>query len=142
MKPIASRIVLSGFIGAFLFATAAVHTQQPFTTQQLTSRMVHRRAVDAVIWGMPLVNMDSLRQAYFRDAQANYNDIVFWSKPSDWRNQTLTPNQSNYYVYFNFNTKSGPVVVEIPAIVEAGLTGTFIVERAARRHRGARGRSR
>ena len=106
---------------------SGVQNLQPrFTNAQLTRRMTERRAVDAAIWGMPLVNMDALRQAYFRDAQANYNDIVFWSRPSDWKNQILTPNQSNYYVYFNFNTKNGPVIVEIPPIVEAGLTGTFI----------------
>jgi hypothetical protein len=30
------------------------------------------------------------------------------------------------YVYFNFNTRNGPVVVEIPPAVEAGLFGTFL----------------
>jgi hypothetical protein len=124
----ASRTVLSALIGALLLvATAALgQSQRQLTGEELTARMLQRRAVDAALWGMPLVNMDALRQAYFRDAQARYNDIVFWSKPSDWKNQTLTPNQSNHYVYFNFNTKNGPVVVEIPPIVDAGLMGTFI----------------
>jgi hypothetical protein len=65
---------------------------------------LHRRALEAVIWGMPIVSVDAMRQAYFRDAKAKYNDIVFWSKPSDWKNQTTTANASARYVYFNFNT--------------------------------------
>ena len=75
---------------------------------------------------MPIVSVYAMRQAFFRDAKANYNDIVFWSKPSDWKNQTTTPNASALYVYFNFNTKEGPVVVEIPAVVRAGLFGTLL----------------
>jgi hypothetical protein len=96
------------------------------TSAQLAERTVHRRAVEAAIWGMPIVSVDAMRRAYFRDAKANYNDIVFWSKPSDWKNQTTTPNASAHYVYFNFNTKEGPVVVEIPAAVEAGLFGSLL----------------
>lgn len=67
-----------------------------------------------------------MRQAFFRDAKAKYNDIVFWSKPSDWKNQTTTPNSSTLYVYFNFNTKDGPVVLIIPPSVEAGLFGSLL----------------
>ena len=40
--------------------------------------MVYRRAVDAVIWGAPAVTLDMMRQAYFRDAKASYNDIIWW----------------------------------------------------------------
>ena len=87
---------------------------------------LEQRAVTAAIWGMPIVSMNAMRQAFFRDAKANYNDIVFWSKPSDWRNQTTTPNASTHYVYFNFNTKEGPVVLEVPPAVEAGLFGTLL----------------
>lgn len=79
-----------------------------------------------MIWGMPLVNTDAMRQAYFRDVGAKYNDICFFSKPADWRFQVTTPNASTNYVYFNFNLKNGPVVVEIPAAVGAGLLGSVV----------------
>jgi hypothetical protein len=36
-----------------------------------------------------------------------------------------TPNASTNYVYSNFNLKDGPVVVEIPAAVGAGLLGSM-----------------
>src|SRR5262249_46347117 len=88
--------------------------------------LLEQRAIDAAIWGMPIVSVNAMRQAFLRDAKADYNDIVFWSKPSDWKNQTTTPNASARYVYFNFDTKDGPVVLEIPPAVEAGLFGTLL----------------
>jgi hypothetical protein len=102
---------------------AVAQTSRP---EDLDHQTLQRRAIDAAIWGMPIVSVNAMRQAFFRDAKANYNDIVFWSKPSDWKNQTTTPNTSTLYVYFNFNTKDGPVVVDIPPAVEAGLFGTLL----------------
>lgn len=46
--------------------------------------------MDAAIWGVPIVSVHAMRQAFFREAQANYNDILHWSKPSDWKT-TLPP---------------------------------------------------
>ena len=51
-----------------------------FSSQELTRRTTERRAVEAAIWGMPIVNFDAMRQAFFRDAKAMYGDIMFWSK--------------------------------------------------------------
>ena len=100
---------------------------QTFSSEELRRRTLERRAVDAAIWGMPIVSVHAMREAFFRDAKAKYNDIVFWSKPSDWQNQTTTPNASARYVYFNFNTQpDGPVVLEVPAAVGAGLFGTLL----------------
>lgn len=97
-----------------------------FTPAQLAERTLHRRAVEAAIWGMPLVNFDAMRQAYFRDAGAKYNDVMYWSKPSDWKNQTTTPNHSTNYVLVFMNLKDGPVVVDIPVAQEEALYGTLI----------------
>jgi len=100
---------------------------QTFSSEELHRRTLERRAVEAAIWGMPIVSVHAMREAFFRDAKAKYNDIVFWSKPSDWQNQTTTPNASARYVYFNFNTQpDGPVVLEVPAAVGAGLFGTLL----------------
>src|SRR6266850_2511405 len=117
------RIALG--ILAFLYATALAHAQN-FSPNDLARRTVQRRAVEAAIWGMPLVNTDAMRQAYFRDVGAKYNDICYFSKPADWRFQVTTPNASTNYVYFNYNLKDGPVVVEIPAAVGAGLLGSMV----------------
>ena len=49
-----------------------------------------RRAVDAVIWGLPLVGEATVKQAAFRDGKANYNDIVWWPKSGGWKSQSPT----------------------------------------------------
>jgi hypothetical protein len=41
--------------------------------------------VEAAIWGMPIVSVDAMQEAFFRDAEAKYNEIIFRSKPSDWQ---------------------------------------------------------
>jgi hypothetical protein len=87
-------------------------------------RTEQRRAVEALMWLAPIVSVDTLRQAYFRDAGAKYGDIVWWSS-TDWKRQTLMPPPATGYVYFNFNTKTGPVVVDLPAATGAGLFGTL-----------------
>ncbi|MEU6506048.1 DUF1254 domain-containing protein [Streptomyces sp. NPDC046942] len=89
----------------------------------MTKRTIERRAVEAAIWGMSIVSVHAMRQAFLRDAKANYNDIVYWSKPADWKCQVTTPTDTALYGYFNINTQDGPVVVEIPASVETGLWG-------------------
>ena len=98
---------------------------QTFNSEELHRRTLERRAVEAAIWGMPIVSVHAMREAFFRDAKANYNDIVFWSKPLDWQNQTTTPNASARYVYFNFNTKNGPVLLDLPPAEGAGLFGSI-----------------
>jgi hypothetical protein len=110
----------------FLSSVATSAFAQNYSADDLAQRTIERRAVEAVNWGMPLVNTDAMRQAYFRDVGAKYNDICFFSKPADWRFQVTTPNASTNYVYFNFNLKDGPVVLEIPAAVGAGLLGSVI----------------
>jgi len=39
-----------------------------FSIAELTERALHRRAVEAAIWGMPLVSVDTMREAGRRDA--------------------------------------------------------------------------
>jgi hypothetical protein len=97
---------------------------QEFSAADLVRRTIERRAVEAAIWGIPTVSFEAMREAFFRDAGAKYGDIVFWSKPSDWKNQTTTPNASSLYVYFN--TKDGPIVLDFPAAICAGLFGTML----------------
>jgi hypothetical protein len=105
-------------------------TEPAFTPAQLAERTLHRRAVEAVIWGMPAVNYDLMVQAMIRDAKAGAgtNKIVYWSRLSDWKNQTLTPNPDAVYFMPFFDTKDvGPVVLEIPPADEGGsITGSVM----------------
>jgi hypothetical protein len=94
-------------------------------TDDITQRLLHRRAIEAALWGMPIVSFDAMRQAFLRDAGAKYNDIVFWSSKADWQLQIATPNASTHYVFIAINTKGGPLVLEIPPAVGAGLFGSI-----------------
>ncbi|HKE86821.1 MAG TPA: DUF1214 domain-containing protein [Vicinamibacterales bacterium] len=104
---------------------AAVGAAHTFSAYSLAEHTRYRRAVEAAIWGMPIVSVDAMRQAFLRDAGARYNDIVYLSKQADWKFQLATPNASTRYVYVPINTKSGPVVLDIPPAVGAGLFGTL-----------------
>jgi hypothetical protein len=92
---------------------------------ELATRTIERRAVEAAIWGMPLVAFEAMRQAFLRDAGGRYNDIVYWSKQADWKLQVTTPNASSWYVYIAINVKEGPVVLDIPPAAGAGLFGSI-----------------
>src|SRR5215211_5242893 len=58
---------------------------------ELRRRTVRRRGVEAAIWGIPAVNYALMFQAAARELQGGPNQIVYWSRLLDWRNQTLTP---------------------------------------------------
>jgi hypothetical protein len=99
-----------------------------FTSTQLAERTQHRRAVEAVIWGVPAVNFDVMYQAMVRDAKAGEgsNKIVYWSRLFDWKNQTLTPNPDAIYLMAFYDTKEvGPVVLEIPPSGEGIIVGSI-----------------
>jgi hypothetical protein len=73
---------------------------------------------------VPIVAADAIRQGFLRDIGAKYNDIAYFSKPADWKFQTTTPNASTYYIYSAYSTKQdGPMVLEVPAAVGAGIYG-------------------
>ncbi len=96
----------------------------PPSSTGLAERTIHRRAVEAVIWGMPAVNFDLLYQALVK-AGGKWNEIVYWSQLPDWKNQTLTPNPNTISVFPFFNTKvAGPMVLEIPAADVGSVTGS------------------
>lgn len=99
---------------------------ETFTPATLAERSVYRRAVEAVIWGMPAVNFDLMREAAVRDLKAAPNQIVYWSRPSTWKNQTLTPNPDTIYLMPFFDTsKAGPVVLEIPPADGGVIVGSI-----------------
>jgi hypothetical protein len=81
---------------------------------ELNHRTIERRAVEAVIWGMPAVNYDLMLQEMLAKTPAKVNEIIYWSKPADWKNQTLTPNPDAIYLMIFINTKDGPVVIDVP----------------------------
>jgi hypothetical protein len=133
MKPNFATIAMCA---AVLLAGCNVNSSSPNQTAtstpssssaDLSSRTLERRAVEAVIWGMPAVNYDLMYQAASTQAHAGFNQIVFWSHFPDWKNQTLTPNPNAIYLMPFINTKdAGPMVLEIPtASSDGSITGNL-----------------
>src|SRR5688572_23291317 len=74
-------------IAAALIALAGTPAPaETLTPEQLVQRSVERRAVEAVIWGMPAVNFDLMLQAMLSSTAARENEIVYWSRPVNWKN--------------------------------------------------------
>jgi hypothetical protein len=95
---------------ALVCGLASVHAQ----TASSDDRLVRSRAVEAVIWGMPAVNYDLMLQEMLSKTDGKVNQAVYWGRPLDWHNQTLTPNPDAIYLIAFFNTKDGPVVLDLP----------------------------
>jgi hypothetical protein len=119
-------LALVALVGSFAASQAQPQQkQQPFSSEELTGRSIQRRAVETVVWGMPAVNFELMLQA----ATANgggANQMLYWSRPVNWKDQALTPNPNT--IYFNpfYDTTKGPVVLEIPAVEgESSITGSI-----------------
>ena len=117
-------IPLAMLIGVALSSPA--DAQKASTRSQIIERTIERRVIEAVNWGIPVVNFDRMVQANL-GANGAFNQIVFWSGFSDWKNQTLTPNPDTiYFKPFIDMRDVGPVVLEIPPAGDAGsITGTI-----------------
>src|SRR5215510_13934696 len=101
---------------ACTIATMAFAVTTPVRAQNLTGDQLQRsRAVEAVIWGMSAVNTDLMRQEMPTKTTGKVNQFIYWGRPLDHHNQTLTPNPDTLYFMAFFNTKDiGPIVLEVP----------------------------
>jgi hypothetical protein len=77
-------------------------------------RLIRSRAVESVVWAMPAVNYDLMLQEMLSKTDGKVNQVVYWGRPLDWHNQTLTPNPDAIYFMAFFNTKDGPIVLDLP----------------------------
>ncbi|MDN3922170.1 DUF1254 domain-containing protein [Roseateles violae] len=103
------RSVLAALIAACISSAAAA--QKP--ADDSVRRAIERRAVEAVVWGVPAVNFELMHDALVKAGGAP-NQVVYWSRLPDWKNQTLTPNPDVIYLMPFYDTRQGPVVLEIP----------------------------
>ena len=84
--------------------------------QQLSpqEQMIHRRAVEAAVWGMPIEGTRGLLLGARNDLGGDWNDVIYFSKPMESRHGFLTANNQVPYVIASLNTKDGPLVLEVP----------------------------
>jgi hypothetical protein len=81
--------------------------------QTTHEKITHSRAIEAVVWAMPLLNFNQYRKGC-EEIGVQLNDIGYYSKIQDWRFQTATPNNTTPMINFFWNIKEGPIVVELP----------------------------
>lgn len=117
----ARRPVLSTLLFVCSTTTAAAQVPAPDAASR---RVVERRAVEALIWGVPAVNFELMRDALTK-VGGDWNQIVYWSRLPDWKNQTLTPNPDVIYLMPFYDTRNGPVVLEIPPASGGSITGSI-----------------
>jgi len=109
-----------------MMATKNAEQDSTFVPAKFNEHLIYSRAIEAVNWGMPIVNYDLMFQAG-KKIGANFNQIVYWPGLLDWKNQTLTPNPDVIYMMPFFNTKDvGPVVLEIPPADDGVINGSVM----------------
>ena len=104
--------VISGAMFAFLMLTFGLSSANA-QEQSIHDRMFHHRAIESVVWAMPLLNFKQYRDGH-RALGVGQNDIAYYSKMQDWKFQTATPNNTTPMINFFWNIEDGPVVIEIP----------------------------
>ena len=72
------------------------------------------RALEAFVWGLPAVNYDLMLQEMLAKTSGKVNQLIYWGRPLDSKNQTLTPNPDALYFMAFFDTRDGPIVLEVP----------------------------
>jgi hypothetical protein len=89
------------------------------------AKVVHGRAVQAVVWGIAAVNFDRMRQALLRDVQGAENQLVYWSQLADGKTQLLTPNTDALYImpFFPGTRWIFPVDMSMARGAVSGFTG-------------------
>lgn len=114
------------FTLAMVMSSTLTHATE-LLPEQIAQGTIERRAVEAVIWGMPAVNTDLMLQEMLDKTAAKVGQVVYWGRPLDWRNQTLTPNPDALYFMAFFDTKEGPVVLDLPPSDAEGSFNANIV---------------
>jgi hypothetical protein len=76
---------------------------------------------------MPAVNYQLMYQEMVQKVKGDFNQILYWSRLLDWKNQTFTPNPDVIYLMPFFNTKDvGPLVLEVPPADDGLFNGSIM----------------
>jgi hypothetical protein len=126
-RQIAASLAVALAVCVSLSPVRAADSSDPHASrsaQELAQRNIERRSIDAFVWGMPAVNFQLMLDA-FEKLGGGGNQVIYWSRPVNWKNQTLTPNPDTIYFTPFYDTRNGPVVLEIPAAGEGSITGSI-----------------
>lgn len=77
---------------------------------------------------MPAVNYNLMLQEMLTKTPGKVNQVIYWGRPLDRHNQTLTPNPDTLYFMAFLNTKDvGPIVIDVPPADDGGAMNANIV---------------
>lgn len=113
-------------IAALVATIGLAQAEADLSPAGLERRAMDRAAVQAMVWGMPAVNADLMLQAMLSSTEAKENEIVYWSRPVNWKNQTLTPNPDSIYLMSFWNVKDGPLVIDVPPADNGSIAGNIV----------------
>ncbi len=138
---------LSWFVVTAIVSFGLVAPAQAKEALGLEDRITQHRALEAIIWSMPLVSSKMMRDGLERDAGVGLNDVAYFSQIQNWKIDFTTNNNTTPYIHVYWNAEKEPVVVEIPASTsDVGLVGTLLdfwqrsmIEVGATGHDGGRG---
>ena len=93
----------------------------------LDDRVAQHRALEAIVWSMPLVSSKMMRDGLKQGAGVGLNDVAYFSKMQTWKIDFTTNNNTTPYIHFFWNAEEEPVVIEIPpSTADVGLVGTLL----------------
>ncbi len=122
-----NKTVRTAGSGAIFLLFAVLFASTTWAQADVKDRMVERRAIEAAVWGMPIVNFQAMRDGLKKDAGVGNNDVAYNSKVQTWRLRMTTNNNTTPYIFAFWNVKDGPVVIEIPpSSQDVGIFGTLM----------------
>jgi len=89
--------------------------RRPARPPHAHDRLLHQRAVEAVLWSMPVLSDMFFRESLARDLGMVPGDVVVMSRPLAARHQVLTASCQVNYACIAYDLSGGPLVIEVPA---------------------------
>lgn len=114
-------------LASALAMLGAAQVQASAQEQSLRDRLTYSRAVESIIWSLPLMSLKAKRDGDKRDGGVGFIGVAYNSKVQDWRLQITTPNNTTPHVMAFWKVADGPVVIEIhPSGEDVGLFGVLM----------------
>ncbi len=86
---------------------------KPDTVEKIYDNLDRSRALQAYLMAIPIVNQAGMRDSLSKFGPANQTNVL-WEDLVDARTVELTANDNTIYNFIWLDTKTGPLVVEIP----------------------------
>lgn len=117
----------SALLAGVIMGFSMVLSVQAKEALSLEDRVVQHRAMEAIVWSIPMVSTKMMRDGLKRDAGVDLNDVAYFSEIQNWKIDFTTNNNTTPYIHFFWNAEEEPVVIEIPASTQdVGLVGTLL----------------